>query len=553
MAHAAVGVFALATFKVGASRSLPLDTGRSWDGGAAQRRVWDWAGWDGNSAPSADGGKTRQAFLVYDADAADSKGAYKLPFADVVNGKLTAVLAGVNAAASRLPQTAGLSDAVKASARSVIEAYQAKADNQKSTPLDGGFSYDLKVRARGMPPTDALMEMARAAALDPEVFNAAPPFFARATVSTDNLDAYGTRMHKSTLGNFADDAINGVGVLNSHRTFELPVGRSINAEFTNRSGASPARTEADFYLIPGLHNGAMSSDDAIKGLRAGIYRDVSVGFYGGEMRCSICGRDIFKDFDCRHIPGWSYPRDNADEADTAEGVYHDGHLAEFSLVYDGATPGAMVGKVARMIEDGLIRRESTVRLLEARYRVKLPGLRGPVVPGWSDDEPTNLEAKEAQMDPLDQNRARDPDPDPRPDPADPRPTSPAIGPELIRSVYAEAGLRIETSETPLVEEALRQLAAECKRLRPQADLGVKYRSDLIEQALAEGVRAHGADFARETYEGLLNGTQDVEAIKRMRDDWAKTAQATVPNGRATTEGRPDAGEFVAVPYTAFRG
>lgn len=423
-------------------------------------------------------------------------------------------------------------------------------DPRAGAPDTGAaLAYDFKARAKGMPSTDALMELARAAAQDPEVFNASPPFFARAVISNDNLDFYNTRMHKSTLANFAQDATDGVGVLNSHRTVELPIGRSINAEFTNRAGSNPARTEADFYLIPGLHNGALGSDDAIRGLRAGIYRDVSVGFYGGEMRCSICGRDIYRDFDCRHIPGWAYPRDNGDEADTAEGVYHDGHLAEFSLVYDGATPGAMVGKVARMIEDGVIRRESTVRLLEARYRTKFPGTRGPLIPGF---EPATLEGEPVED--LEQTRRTDPDPDPRPDPADPRPGVPAISSELIRSVYAEAGLRLESSEAPTVEATLHALAAECQRLRPQADLGAKYRADLIEDALAEGVRAQGNDFARETYAGLLNGTADLEAIKRMRDDWKRQAEAAVPTGRATVDddAPTDLTKRRRVPAAAYR-
>ena len=79
----------------------------------------------------------------------------------------------------------------------------------------------------------------------------------------------------------------------------------------------------------------------------------------------------------------------------------------------------------------------------------------------------------------------------------------------IRTILTGAG-RNATN----VEETIRQLIAESDELatlreqnkdiadeRKLADDGRKYRSDLIDEAdeaIAEGVRAHGADFAQET-------------------------------------------------------
>jgi hypothetical protein len=109
----------MANWKCGASRSLPIVEQSSWDGAAAKSRIFGWAGWPDNPQPS----KAKKAFLAYDAADPELKGSYKLPFADVVSGALKASTAGVNAAASRLPQT-DIPDSVKETARSVLDAYQ---------------------------------------------------------------------------------------------------------------------------------------------------------------------------------------------------------------------------------------------------------------------------------------------------------------------------------------------------------------------------------------------------------------------------------------------
>jgi uncharacterized protein len=102
----------MADFKVGAARDLPLaDTDRAWDGPAAQQRIF-----------ALDAAQWRRAHLIYDADAPDLRGSYKLPFADVLNGALTAIPAGLRASASRLPQT-DAPQAVLDEARAVLDGY----------------------------------------------------------------------------------------------------------------------------------------------------------------------------------------------------------------------------------------------------------------------------------------------------------------------------------------------------------------------------------------------------------------------------------------------
>jgi len=89
-------------WKVGAARDLPIDESDSWDGPAAAKRMLDDAGFDGDSP---DGAKASRGFLLHDAANPMLRGSYKLPFADIVDGELKAVKAGISAAKGRLDQT----------------------------------------------------------------------------------------------------------------------------------------------------------------------------------------------------------------------------------------------------------------------------------------------------------------------------------------------------------------------------------------------------------------------------------------------------------------
>ena len=135
---------------VGASRDLPIDETRDWDGAAAAERVFALAGFDGeNPDPSV----ARRAFLAYDAAAPELRGSYKLGFADVVDGELTALRSGLNAAASRLSQTDIPAEAMQ-SAQDIIDSY--KVDTEEDTMEDGtNRAIPLSVRERQL----ALMKL----------------------------------------------------------------------------------------------------------------------------------------------------------------------------------------------------------------------------------------------------------------------------------------------------------------------------------------------------------------------------------------------------------
>ena|SRR6202521_4123215 len=109
-----------AEWVVGAAEDLPIEDKTSWDGPAAAEHMLDAAGFNGNSPDPA---KAKRGFLVYDHHNPKLKGSYKLPFADLVGGELKAVHGGIDAAASRLPQT-DIPDDVKTKARAVLDHYE---------------------------------------------------------------------------------------------------------------------------------------------------------------------------------------------------------------------------------------------------------------------------------------------------------------------------------------------------------------------------------------------------------------------------------------------
>lgn len=111
------------------STTLPLsERDRAWDASAADQRVREWAG--ATDAPNA---KYARAFFWKASDGGDNFGDYKLGFADVVDGKLTAVFRGVTAVAAVLQGSRGgvdIPDADKSAIRGKVETYYSKAAKQ---------------------------------------------------------------------------------------------------------------------------------------------------------------------------------------------------------------------------------------------------------------------------------------------------------------------------------------------------------------------------------------------------------------------------------------
>ena len=113
-------------------KDLPLaDRGRRWSASEAAKRVRVLTGSEDN--PSA---TYKNAFLWVDSANSDKFGAYKLPFADVVDGKLTAVPRAIFAAAARLNQT-DIPDADKEKVAANINKYYKKMGLESPLKANG--------------------------------------------------------------------------------------------------------------------------------------------------------------------------------------------------------------------------------------------------------------------------------------------------------------------------------------------------------------------------------------------------------------------------------
>lgn len=112
------------------ARDLPILKESSWDGGAAAKEILDHAG-IGTDKPNHE--LAKQGFVFSDLANLDERGGYSDPFCRVVNGKLEASSAGVDAAAHFVPRT-DVPQNIKEEGERLIAHYQSriKSDSQNS-------------------------------------------------------------------------------------------------------------------------------------------------------------------------------------------------------------------------------------------------------------------------------------------------------------------------------------------------------------------------------------------------------------------------------------
>lgn len=114
-------------------QDLPLaDMDTEWDAAKARKNVAKWASSDGSGdKDKIDWAKYRKAFLWYDAENKENFGSYKLPIADVFDGRLKAVPKAIFAAAAAIQGARGgvdIPDADKEKIKKILEKYYKKMD-----------------------------------------------------------------------------------------------------------------------------------------------------------------------------------------------------------------------------------------------------------------------------------------------------------------------------------------------------------------------------------------------------------------------------------------
>lgn len=129
-----------------AAHDLPIDEATSLDGPAAAERMLDDAGFNGSNPDPA---KAKVGFLCYDAANPKQKSSYKEPFADIVGGTKKALKSGLDAAASRLPQT-DVQQSVKDAARAVLDAYESRMKDDGNKNAAASRIANMRQRQRLM-------------------------------------------------------------------------------------------------------------------------------------------------------------------------------------------------------------------------------------------------------------------------------------------------------------------------------------------------------------------------------------------------------------------
>lgn len=166
------------------------------------------------------------------------------------------------------------------------------------------------------------------------------------------VTSYYTIVHENLLRKFSIDVKKGVGLILSHDSSKLPIGRSFDStlveEWDEETGEVLKSLYGDFYIALGRNTeSGMTTDDIVRGIDSGTIFATSIGFSAKTMKCSICGHDI-RSWDCPHWPGKEYIVENEEgvgETVTCYAIIGEdgvGELIENSLVYAGACSRASI-------------------------------------------------------------------------------------------------------------------------------------------------------------------------------------------------------------------
>lgn len=363
----------------------------------------------------------RDAHTWYDPDKDTVKAGFKLPHHAIIDGKLSAVWHGVTAAVARLEQSDIPESDMKGAFDHLTQHYaqwdkeppewdrwiadvrerrqreaardvaSLRRQTQRAPVALAGRAAALPMVATRAPisitaarpngtPTDD--DLARINALARSPLPADAVYVFPAEISNQSVDAYYTRMTPKSLQQFAQDATRGVAVCDSHNHYQLPIGRSfygvVVPSDAGGTAAGVQATQSLAYMLRGMRTpSGMQTDDIIRGIEGGVNADVSIGFIPVAYWCSICHMDMLNNWDCMHWPGNTYEIKDPDTGVVSAVLCIadvDASLAEYSLVYDGATPNAMVLKAEAALDSGRALTSEVarqIRLVEDRCRVKL--------------------------------------------------------------------------------------------------------------------------------------------------------------------------------------
>jgi len=334
--------------------------------------------------------------------------------------------------------------------------------------------------------------------------------------SNDRLDSYFTRMDPvTTLRNYAADLNNGVSLLGNHNIYTAPFGRSYGGQLIQDDTDNANAVRGDWYILKGVKINGESTDDTIRAIKAGITRDMSVGFSDESYRCGSCGRDLW-DWECPHIPGLE------DENSRMSFAWiENARLREVSTVYKGSTPGAYIDKARAYVQQGQLE-ENKIARLEQRFQTRFERKDGATffMPKREDNKSMNL--IEQIRTALQKNE---------------------IEKSRVYEILQGEGEKFRQPDDMAIRNELGEQATVegVKQLKVEAEQGRQYAADLIDQAVASRTRAQGDGFNAESYKNMLVRAADLDYIKDEIKAYEEMAEQRFTPGRHTNPDDPSRG------------
>lgn len=378
---------------------------------------------------------------------------------------------------------------------------------------------------------------------------------AKRALSKDEVFAFSTKMvgdallterymklHKSLLELYKTDAKAGVAFMLDHAWAgiqkALVYGRTFDASIKRSDGTVEGETWAlhgDTYIVRGKEKDGISTDSIIADIEDGTLFDVSIGFGFETATCSVCGENYYR---CEHWRGREY------EGQLCYIIAKPpGYLMELSGVFDGAYPTA--GILSQM---SLPEGQSELIQLPDEELKKLPS--GIMTYASYGSNSGRLLTYHKKDDLAKGNTFSVPDLS-KPKGSDQEMSEPvtytqeqvdALVKEAVDKAVAEALANAPAVDPPAAPEAFMTQEQATEKLGKElpadkvltyAKEGMDYMAQLVEDAVAMGVRAQGNDFPAETWKNTFAGMGS-QGIKDIMATFEKQAKEEIPAGRQSS-------------------
>lgn len=400
------------------------------------------------------------------------------------------------------------------------------------------------------------------------------------------------QLTKGLLDVFSENANKGVSLLLDHSwtsdglfgmggrpKMAMPYGRTFDSKFegATEEGESISLV-ADHYMVRNVELDGIKTNDLIASIEAGTMFDTSIGFSYDGATCSVCDENYRR---CDHYAGRTYEVE-------IDGVMKNkfcyikaeapGFLMENSLVFDGAYPGAGVMSKAGDIfenEKGIYQIVDETKDIDplkpimATYseRVGLltmvkksdhkKGFKGVTIEGEGKEDET-LKGGENNMDEnllnaligigFTKEEAETLNVGEVTTALNAMVEKFEATPKVGELLVSEALLPEYLSQEQVTEKLGSELSAE--KVLELAKEGQDYHAQVIEDAIAMGIKAQGNDFTTETWKNLF-ATMSAKAIKDVMKTFESQANKDIPSGRFTKP-NPKANQGFNVPDDAFK-